>query len=162
MNDTINSAIDIGLKLACLLTQEQRIKHNETFPEDVRKNPRLEFTTVNREMSRLIGSGGETIKALRAMIRAIEPELEVILLDADDSCQREGEHIHCAMLDLITEYAEACETFFHEPLVLPADGGFRITTSREVPPPIRAACERIFFAIGRAVRERCGLTWEVQ
>lgn len=161
MQDTINDAMDMALKLAQLLTQEQRIKHNECFPEDPDKPVRFTFTTVNREYKKLCGVGGETIKAFKALIKAIEPEIEIELLPADDTAERKGPRIEVAMIELLTQYVEACTTFFVDPVVTPAPGGFHITTSLEVPPQMRAACERIFFNIGRSIRERAALTWEV-
>lgn len=161
MQDTINDAMDMALKLACLLTKEQRIKHLECFPENPDKPVRFEFTTTNREYCRLCGSNGDTINSFKALIRAIEPEMEIELLAADDNADRDGPRIVMGMKALLEEYAAACPTFFHHPQIEPVGGGFHITTAREVPPQMRAACERVFFNIGRNIKERAALTWEV-
>lgn len=193
MQDTINDAMDMAFKLACLLTKEQRVKmkytgappkraneeheeeagptredytpsyddEEEDTPKPNSSKPRIEIVTVNREYCKLCGSNGDTINSFKALIRAIEPEMEIELLAADDNADRDGPRIVMGMKALLEEYTAACPTFFHDPQIEPVGGGFHITTAREVPPQMRAACERVFFNIGRNIKERAALTWEV-
>lgn len=152
---------DAGPSREDVLTDPYWQENEQEAEVKPRNKPLIELTTNNREYSKLCGSNGDTIKAFKSLIKAIEPEIQIELLAADDNADRSGPRIEIEMITLLTEYTKACRTFFIEPFVMPAPGGFCITTTREVPQQMRAACERIFYNIGRSIKERAALTWEV-
>ena len=153
---------DIIIKIATMLLPEQRLRAEVEASDRLGSPITLELTTINREHGRLTGQGGTTIRSLDVMCKALEIASNVVLIEpADDTIQPNHPRESCTMLELITEYVEACSQHMPNGVVDTIPGGYRIITTKAVMVELRVACERVFFACGRVHRERASIEWEV-
>ena len=146
--------IDILHMIVRMLTREGRVSFDFTESCDSLK---ITVNTINREYGRLLGGGGQAIRDINTLAKALIQDASVILESrADDNIKR-CEEEPCQTYDLLQEFVSACDTL-HGSTVEPGTDCALVKTGCQ-DDILLAAIDRTFYNIGRAQRSIFRITW---
>lgn len=146
--------IEILHMIVRMLTREGRVKFDINEKDDVL---RISINTIVREYGRLLGSGGQTVRDLNTLAKAMIGDV-VVTLDAraDDSIKR-SEDQPCHVDDLLMSFI-SCADDLDGSEVKPGSDGTEIKTDCQ-DDILVAAIDRTFYNIGRAQRGLFRINW---
>lgn len=117
----------------------------------------LKITTVSRNQGRILGGGAATLKSIKSLMAAIDPEIEVILEDPDETTPINPVATSCAMdalspwLDLVLgDGARADQE--NNKIIISGGSGIRKSTQNDA--------TNVFFSIGRAQGRYAEIIWD--
>lgn len=146
--------IDILHMMVRMLTREGRVKFDFNEADDILH---ISINTIVREYGRLLGSGGQTIRDLNTLAKAMIGEVNITLeRRADESIQKDDDQ-PCRVHDLLMAFI-ACAEDLAGSEVTPGPDGVEIKTSCQDDVLI-AAIDRTFYNIARAQRGVFRITW---
>lgn len=118
----------------------------------------LHITTVSRNQGRILGGGAATLKSIKSLMAAIDPEIEVILDDPDETTPINQTQTSCA-IEAITPWLDSVtdgdvKAYQDNNKIIITGAGSIIRKS------IQNDATNVFFSIGRAQGKYAEVFWD--